>query len=80
MEIDKERKVIYMPEQRSQVIVNFVIRALLGAAMIFFINEFLAAKDISLSVGMNPLTVAASGVFGAPGVALLYGITFYQGL
>lgn len=80
MEIGRERKDVHMPEQRSHIVINFVVRALLGAAMIFFINDFLAAKDISLSVGMNPLTVATSGVFGAPGVALLYGIAFYQGI
>ncbi|WP_417168833.1 pro-sigmaK processing inhibitor BofA family protein, partial [[Clostridium] scindens] len=44
----------------------------------FFVNEFLASKGISAQVGMNPITFLTSGVFGIPGVALLYGITFYQ--
>lgn len=80
MEIDRQRKETDMPEQRSHIVVNFVVRALLGAAVIFFMNDFLASKDIALSVGMNPLTVMTSGIFGVPGVALLYGITFYKGL
>lgn len=80
MEIDRQRKETDMPEQRSHIVVNFVVRALLGAAVIFFMNDFFASKDIALSVGMNPLTVMTSGIFGVPGVALLYGITFYKGL
>lgn len=69
-----------MPERRSSIIVNFLVRAVVGAALIFFVNEFLASRGIALSVGLNPLTIAASGVFGAPGVALLYGIAFYAGI
>lgn len=68
-----------MPEYRSSVIVNFFIRAILGFAMIFFINQFLVSQDIPVRVGMNPTTFVTSGVLGTPGVALLYGISFYQG-
>lgn len=69
-----------MPERRSHIVVNFLIRAIIGFAMIFLINGFLESQDIAVSVGMNPLTFATSGTFGAPGVALLYGIAFYKGL
>lgn len=66
-------------EERTSYIVQFLIRAIVGMAFIFFINQFLASKGISHQVGLNPVTFAASGIFGAPGVALLYGITFYTG-
>lgn len=69
-----------MPERRSRFTVNFVIRAIVGCAMIFFINEFLQMKGISLKVGINPVTVLTSGMLGSPGVALLYGILFYRGV
>lgn len=69
-----------MPEKRFLWVVNFLIRAVVGTAMIFFINEFLAMQNIDVSVGLNPITVVTSGTLGTPGVALLYGITFYQGL
>ncbi len=69
-----------MPEHRSSYIVQFLIRAAAGMALIFFINQFLADQGITLQVGLNPLTFAASGVFGTPGVALLYGIAFYRGI
>lgn len=69
-----------MQEERPHFIVNFIIRAILGIAIIFFVNEFLTSKGISLHVGMNPATFLTSGILGIPGVALLYGITFYQSL
>ena len=42
-----------MKKKGTKIIVNFLIRGIIGFAIIFFVNEFL-------------------------GVALLYGITFYQ--
>lgn len=66
-------------EQKTSFIVQFLIRAVVGMAFIFFINQFLASKGISMQVGLNPVTFATSGVLGTPGVALLYGIAFYTG-
>lgn len=80
MDNKKEGRNAKMSDHRSHVVVNFLVRAVLGMALIFFINQFLETKGVSLHVGLNPLTFCASGVFGVPGVALLYGITFYQGL
>ena len=62
----------------TKIIVNFLIRGIIGLAIIFFVNEFLDGQEISACVGMNPITFLTSGSFGFPGVALLYGITFYQ--
>ncbi len=69
-----------MSERRPSVVVNFLIRALIGLAVIFFVNEFLASKGVDISVGMNGVSFLTSGVFGIPGVALLYGIVLYQTL
>ena len=60
-----------------KIAVNFLIRAIVGLAIIFFVNEYLDGQGISSDVGMNPVTVLTSGTLGIPGVALLYGITFY---
>ena len=68
-----------MPGYRTQVLVNFVVRAVIGTALIFFVNQFLNARGIDIRVGMNPVTVVTSVVLGKPGVALLYGISFYRG-
>ncbi len=66
-----------MPEQKQQPFTNFIVRAIIGSAMIFFVNEFLSAQGITVQVGLNPWTVLTSGILGTPGVALLYGISFY---
>lgn len=65
-----------MDNRKSSVIVNFLIRAVVGFAIIFFLNQFLAMKGMNVKVGMNPVTFVTTGTFGAPGVALLYGIAF----
>ena len=62
----------------TKIIVNFLIRGIIGLAIIFFVNEFLDGQGISACVGMNPVTFLTSGTLGFPGVAMLYGITFYQ--
>lgn len=35
-------------------------------------------KRFQVRVGLNPITMAASGTLGVPGVALLYGVAFYE--
>ena len=80
MEIDRRGKGADMPERYSRIAVNFFVRAIVGFAIIFFVNQYLEMKDISVSVGLNPITFVTSGTLGAPGVALLYGISFYKGL
>ena len=67
-----------MKEWGTKIIINFLIRGIIGLASIFFVNEFLDGQGISACVGMNPVTFLTSGTLGFPGVALLYGITFYQ--
>lgn len=63
----------------SEMIVNFLVRMVVGITLIFFINQFLVSKDISVSVGINPVTAVTSGTLGVPGVCLLYGIVLYEG-
>ncbi len=66
-----------MAEKRSHLFANFIVRAVVGAALIFFVNEFLSSQGIAVRVGLNPWTILTSGILGTPGVALLYGISFY---
>ena len=69
-----------MSEERPGIIVNFFIRALIGMALIFFVNEFLSSKGVNAAVGFNAVTFLTSGTLGIPGVCLLYGILIYQNL
>lgn len=67
-----------MSERRPGFLVNFFVRAVIGMAMIFFVNEFLSMKEIEVSVGLNAVSFVVSGALGIPGVGLLYGIMFYN--
>lgn len=69
-----------MDENHSSILVNFIVRAVVGMGIIFFANEFLASRGFSEAVGMNGLSLLTSGTLGIPGVCLLYGILFYQNL
>lgn len=70
-----------MPEKSgSRYIVNFIVRAILGIGIIYFVNQYLTYRGIHVAVGINGVSALASGIFGVPGVALLYGILFYQNL
>ncbi len=64
---------------RTEIFLNFMLRAVFGMIAIFLINSFLRDKGLQGSVGINPLSFATTGILGIPGVALLYGISFYFG-
>lgn len=66
-----------MAEKGVRIAVNFFVRIIVGIALVFFVNEFMSSQGISVQVGINPITVLTSGILGVPGVALLYGISFY---
>lgn len=67
-----------MSQRRPGIVTNFLIRAIVGMVLIFFVNEFLAYRGIDVKVGLNVISFIISGMLGVPGVALLYGIIFYQ--
>jgi inhibitor of the pro-sigma K processing machinery len=66
--------------KRAQWLVNFVLRAVMGTVGIYFLNYLLAMQNISLAVGINPVTVLTSGILGFPGIAVLYGIDLFKNL
>ena len=59
-------------------VVHFFIRAVVGMALIFFINQYVIPPDSSINVGLNAVSFLTSGTLGIPGVGLLYGIMCYQ--
>ena len=63
-----------MSQRCSNFMINFLIRMSVGVMLILVINGFFVSKEIPV----NPITMAASGTLGVPGVALLYGVAFYE--
>lgn len=64
--------------RKVEWLVNFILRAVMGTIGIYCLNYFLAARQISIAVGINPLTILTSGILGFPGIAVLYGIHFFK--
>lgn len=69
-----------MENKLASVIINFMIRAILGMGLIFFINQYVLPEGTSLNVGLNLFSFLTTGTLGIPGVGLLYGILLYQSL
>ena len=67
-----------MENKITGIVINFVIRAVVGMTLIFFINQYVLPDDSSINVGLNAVSFLTSGTLGIPGVCLLYGILCYQ--
>ena len=65
---------VLLLRKRAQIILNFLVRTVLGAIMILLVNDILQKQGFDIYVGLNPVTLLTSGTLGFPGVALLYGI------
>ncbi len=63
--------------RKVEWLVNFILRAVMGTVGIYFLNYILAAQNVSVAVGINPLTIL-TGFLGFPGIAVLYGIHFFK--
>ena len=64
--------------QKAEILLNFVVRSILGVIAIYSINMVLAQMGISHAVGINPISVLTMGSLGTGGLGLLYGILFYN--
>lgn len=64
--------------RKVEWLINFVLRAVMGAVGIYALNYMLAARQLQVAVGINPFTVLTSGILGFPGIAVLYGIHFFK--
>ena len=61
-------------QKKKAIIMNFILRLVVGTALILTVNYFLAEAKIDVVVGLNAFSLAAAGTLGLPGVAMLYGI------
>ncbi len=67
-------------KKKSEWLLNFILRTVLGTIAIYFINMALPLCGIEAAIGINPTTVLTSGILGFPGVVALYGIYFAKAL
>lgn len=69
-----------MESKLMTIVTNFILRAVIGMGLIFFINQYMLPDENTLKVGLNVFSFLTSGTLGIPGVCLLYGILAYQSL
>lgn len=69
-----------MENKWTSGVVNFVVRAIFGMGLIYFINQYVIPGSNTLNVGLNVVSFLTTGSLGVPGVCLLYGILYYQNL
>lgn len=65
-------------KSKAELVINFVLRGVLGMMSIYFLNLLLAQTMPGMGLGYNLITFLTSGILGFPGVAMLYGINFYM--
>lgn len=65
-------------KSRTEWLINFVLRGIMGMMIAYFINFVLVDMMPDMRIGYNFITFLTSGFLGIPGVALLYGINFYM--
>lgn len=60
-----------------RLVLNFVVRSLLGIVIIYFANFLIRNFGGNVVVNINEIAVGVSGILGIWGVMLLYGLQYY---
>lgn len=63
-------------KQKSEFILNFLVRMAVGLIGVYFLNTFLAQRGIDVAVGFNVINALTLGTLGFGGFLLLYGVLF----
>lgn len=64
-------------KRRQDVLIDLVLRAVIGTAGIYLLDLVLRIRGYDISVGINGATVITNGLLGLPGFLLLYGLAVY---
>ena len=64
-------------KQKTELFLNFCLRAVMGGIAIYGINLALEGFGIPCAVGINLLSLLTSGTFGFSGVSLLYAVAAF---
>lgn len=64
-------------KQKAAIVLNMIVRVIVGCVAIILFNDFLQKQGIPVAAGLNPLNLLTIGSLGTSGFALIYGILFY---
>lgn len=62
---------------KMEIVVNFILRFVVGIVGIYLLNFIFSSKGIQINVGVNAVTTLAVGFLGIPGFILIYSLCFY---
>ncbi len=65
-------------KRKAAIVLNFLVRTVVGCAAITIFNGFLQKQGIPVAAGVNALNLLTVGSLGTGGFALIYGILFYH--
>ena len=65
-------------KQKAAIVLNLIVRVVVGCVGIILLNDFLQKQGIPVAAGLNPLNLLTIGSLGTSGFALIYGILFYS--
>ena len=70
--------VIGLMKRKAELLLNVMVRLVVGVIAIYFMNEFLATQGSTIAVGINPVSLITIGTLGVGGFGLLYGVLAYN--
>lgn len=70
--------VIGLIKKKAELLLNFMVRMVIGLVCVYFLNNFLELQGIPVRAGINPINALVLGTLGGGGFALLYGIALFQ--
>lgn len=62
--------------RKAEVVLNFLVRMVVGMVGVYIVNLILAQRGIDLAVGLNAISALTLGSLGFGGFLLLYGVLF----
>ena len=60
--------------KKIQMLLNFMIRIVLGGIGIIYANDFFTSQGIAISVGLNPVSLLTIGILGIGGFVVVFWI------
>ena len=69
---------IYGKKKKTMdAMMNYFLRIAAGMLAIYLVNTILESFSLPIQVGMNTYNILVMGIFGTPGLLLLYGVSTY---
>lgn len=69
--------IVYLYKTHKRWVICVCLRTVIGTALILVLNYVFKEAGISCAVGINQITIPVVAFLGVPGLALLFGGTYF---